>query len=212
MEKLVLELIDRFLENNLFLAYFIFFMSNVMQFLFPPYPADVVLVFQGYITVMGIENYGLLPILATAYAGTMTGALTVYCFGYAKGRKVLDYAFIKRFIKVKHRERAERLFQKYGAYAVFISKFVPGVNALLLLLAGMFRMKHRALILSVLMSTLIHNTAVVFLGRFLGDNMDRIMSFFKTYNRVAAGALLLSGLLYLAFRLTWGKGRSARNK
>lgn len=202
METLILNFINYVLEKNVFLVYVIFFISSVLQLVFPPFPSDVILVFQGYITTVS-KSFGFAPVLVNALLGTFVGSVIVYEFGRRKGSNVLDYKLVKRYIDEKHRRRAEKIFEKYGSYAIIVSKFVPGVNAIMLLFAGIFKMKARIVFPSIFVSALLHHILALLLGRFLGNNLSNVNKVLRTYNGIAIALFLIAASalgLFVYFR------------
>ena len=199
MEVLVLEFIRGILDSNIILTYVFFFISCILQLLFPPFPSDVVLIFQGYVTTAS-SAFNPLGVFCNAVTGTMLGSYLVYRFGYVNGGRVFQFGFVKKYIDKKHRERAEHLFEKYGNFAVFISKFIPGVNAILILLAGVFRVKSRPVLFAVFASVLVHHAAILLLGRYLGDNIAYVKKVISTYNWAVVSVLAILSVFYVVYR------------
>lgn len=191
MDTYILEFIDFFLDKNVFIVYMLFFLSNLMQMLFPPHPGDVILIFQGYTTTVH-GSYNLFLLYLNAMAASFLGSYILFKLGYHKGKDALDYKIVKRFIKEKHIKRAEKLFDRFGIYAIALSKFVPGVNALIIILAGTFKMNKRLAYISFLASSSVHHIILLLLGRFLGHNMDYIKDILKTYNSIVVVIILLA--------------------
>ncbi|MCX7921848.1 MAG: DedA family protein [Clostridia bacterium] len=200
MEALVLDFINGFVEKNVILVYILFFVSNMLQLVFPPHPGDVVLVFQGYLTTLK-GNFNFIPILFNAIAGTFIGSLIVYKFGFHKGDTVFKYRLIKKYIDEKHKKKAEKVFEKYGLYAIFLSKFIPGVNAILILFAGIFKVRSGVVYLSVLASSVVHHILVLLLGRFLGNNMQNVKRALSTYNGIVIALLVLTAIGIMVYKL-----------
>ncbi|MCX7746472.1 MAG: DedA family protein [Clostridia bacterium] len=201
MELFIIDFINNIIEKNVFVVYMIFFASSFLQIVFPPHPGDVVLVFQGYLTGLS-SSFNFFMILINAIIATLAGSLCVYELGYRKGQKVFEYKLVKKWIPVKHVKKAEKIFRKYGHFAVFASKFVPGVNMLILLFSGIFKVKRTEVYISIFFSTLIHHTLLVVLGKFLGNNMPYIKRIISTYNGIiiALLALFIIGAFILYFR------------
>ena len=199
MEKLLFDLIHYVLGKNVFLIYGFFFLSSFLQMIFPPHPGDVILVFQGYITTVS-DSVNFLPVLLTNLAATMAGSLCIYKLGYKNGESVLDFPLVKKYILQKHREKAAKLFDKYGYFAILISKFVPGVNAVMLLFAGIFKVRARHAYLSVLVSSLLHHIFCLLLGRWVGYNLQHIKRILTAYNVAIiifiSAAALVYGIYY----------------
>lgn len=183
MEKLIFELIYYVLGKNVLLVYGFFFLSSFLQMVFPPHPGDVILVFQGYLTTMG-GSFDFIPVLVTNLAATITGSLCIYKLGYKNGENVLEFRLVKKYILQKHREKAARLFDKYGYFAILISKFLPGVNAVMLLFAGIFKVRARHAFFSIFVSSLLHHIFCLVLGRLVGYNIQNIKHILATYNLI----------------------------
>lgn len=207
MEEYILDLINFFVGKNTFFVYVLFFISSFTQIVFPPYPGDVVLIFQGYVTVIN-SSYNIYLIYINAMLGTMAGSLLLYHLGYKNGEKVFQYKLVNKFISHKNWNRGRKLFEEYGVMAIFISKFIPGVNAIIIILSGVFKTKRYLAYTGFLLSTIVHHFVLVIIGRFLGNNMDYVKNIIHTYNVVimlTIGVLGCAFLLY-KFRLKKIKG------
>jgi membrane protein DedA with SNARE-associated domain len=183
MESLILDFVNYVLEKNIFIVYVFFFISAVLQLVFPPFPSDVILVFEGYVTTVS-QAFNFVPVLLNALAGTFIGSVIAYKVGFHNGSSVLEYKLIKRYIDEKHMKRAGRIFERYGSFAIIVSKFVPGVNAIMLLFSGIFKVKSKVVYSSILISSLLHHILALILGRLLGNNLSQINKVLKTYNGI----------------------------
>lgn len=198
METFILNFIENIVNRNVYLVYLVFYISSVLQMIFPPHPGDVILVFQGYLTTVS-RSFSFIAVLGIALAGTMTGTVLIHRFGFVNGDKVFRFRLVKKYVDDKHLRRARRLFDKYGAFAIFLSKFVPGINAIIVLFSGMFRMKLSSVLLSAFVSAVLHHVLVLLLGRFLGYNAERVKSIMTAYNStvMAVIAAILLGIFIL---------------
>lgn len=199
MDSYILDFVNFFLDKNVFVVYLLFFASNLMQMLFPPHPGDVILIFQGYISAIN-SSYNLLLLYLNAVTATFLGSHILFALGYHKGDSVFNLKIIKRFIKEKYIKRAEKLFKRFGVFAIALSKFVPGVNAIIIILSGTFKLNKRVAYLSFLLSAAVHHAVLLLLGRFLGHNMELIMEIIKTYNRVAIIVVVLAIVSFLVYK------------
>jgi membrane protein DedA with SNARE-associated domain len=118
--------------------YVIIFLTAALENLVPPFPSDVVVAFGAF--VVARTNHGtLLSVFLAVWAGNVAGAMVVYALGRRYGAERLE-----RRLAGKDAEsvdaRLHRLFDKYGLPAVFVSRFVPGVRAIVPGFAGATRM------------------------------------------------------------------------
>ncbi len=200
MEAAILEFITNILDKNAVIVYILFNVSCILQLLFPPYPADVVLVFQGYVTTKsGIFN--IAPIFINAVFGTFIGSYLVYRLGYTKGHMIFHNRFMRRYINEKTITKAQKLLDRFGWHAIFLSKFIPGVNAVIILLAGILKYKFRVFYTSVVSSILIHHIFALLLGRFFGHSLQRIKEILRTYNIVTLIVALIAIAGFVAYKI-----------
>ena len=199
MEVKVLELLKSFVHNHVFLAYAFFFISAFLQVTFPPYPGDTVIVVSGYITTMS-PNYPFLPVALTIIIAEIIGSIALFKLGYIEGDKVLSYPLVKKYIPECQANQAKDLFAKYGPWAIFTGKFIPGMNMVMLVLAGIFKLKQTPAMVSMVTSTIIQNFALIFLGRFVGKNLGHAKRMLATYNRAA---LIIGIIVILCIVLYW---------
>ena len=201
MEEYLISFVKNIVETNIFVSYLFFFISSLLQVTFPPYPGDTITVFSGYVTTVS-NSFGLTSVGINSISGTILGSYIIYKIGYLKGESVLNYKMVKMFFPEKKKKRAQELFDKYGAGAIFLSKFVPGVNTIIVLFAGIFKIKPYVAFVSFVSAAVIHNIILVFLGAFLGNNMEYIKLLISTYNMVVLiiiGILVLGAYLYFCF-------------
>ncbi len=81
----------------------------------------------------------------------------------------------------------------------FFSKFIPGLNPVIILFSGIFRIKSYIVYLSFISAAIIHNTGLVLIGRFLGNNIDSIKQFIRTYNIIVVCLILVVLLVLFVF-------------
>ena len=201
MEEYLISFVKNIVETNIYISYLVFFISSFLQVTFPPYPGDTITVFSGYVTTIS-NSFGLTSVGVNSMCGTILGSYIIYKIGYLKGESVLNYKIVKIFLPEKKKKKAQELFNKYGAGAIFLSKFVPGVNTIIILFSGIFKIKPYVAFVSFVSAAVIHNTVLVFLGAFLGSNMEYIKVLISTYNIVVfiiIGVLVVGAYLYFSF-------------
>lgn len=130
MQNFILNLINDVINNNVIVTYLFFFLSGILQLVFPPYPSDVIIVFEGYLTTLG-GQFHFAPVLINSILGSLVGSILVYWFGYKKGNEVLRYKIVLKYIDEKHIKRSEKVFHKYGKYGLILSKFIPGTSTIM---------------------------------------------------------------------------------
>jgi membrane protein DedA with SNARE-associated domain len=103
----------------------------------PPFPSDLVVAFGSFVAAQGSGT--VFGVFVFTWLGNVAGALVVYALGLRYGAQRLE-----RRLAGKHAEsrdaRIRAMFHRYGMPAVFVSRFIPGVRALVPVFAGALRL------------------------------------------------------------------------
>lgn len=208
MEDFLLNSIQNIINGNIILTYIFFFLSGVLQLVFPPFPSDVIIVLEGYLTTVG-RNFNFFLILLISTMGSLVGSIIVYWFGYSKGNEVLRYKIVLKYIDEKHIKRSEKVFHKYGKYGLIISKFVPGISSIMVLFSGVFRVKKRVYFTYIVFSIVLQQVIYLLIGRVIGNNINLVKRFFSIFNFVSIILILtlaVIGFIIYKYRKSKKKG------
>lgn len=160
----------------------------------PPFPSDVVVAFGSFVAAQGQGT--MLGVFLSVWVGNFAGAMLVYALGRRYGAERLE-----RRLAGKHAQtvdtRLRTLFKKYGMPAVFVSRFVPGVRAVVPAFAGALR-------LSVLWTAAMIATAsgiwyglITVIAFRVGSDWERLRDTVLQYSRaigIGATVILVLGI------------------
>ncbi len=111
-----------------------------------PLPEEPILLMAGAVAVElssggKVEGFDvqLLRVAADCAAGILIGDLLTFRMGRVLGKRVLRIPFVRRIATRTRRVRAERFFQRYGPWAIFIARFFAGVRLVMYFSAGASR-------------------------------------------------------------------------
>lgn len=90
-------------------------------------------------TMASLQGWSLWPLLIVAALGAWAGDQIGYVLGWRYRQSILEARFMRR--QRRHVARAKMVLQRYGLWAVAFSRFVPGLRAIVPLMAGVFRMR-----------------------------------------------------------------------
>ncbi len=164
-----------------------------------PIPSEVILPFSGYLASLGRLNIWL-AILVSTVAGT-TGSLVDYYIGM-KGldllarRKVLSNLLFDK----ARLGAAQRLFDKYGAAAVFLSRLIPGFRTLVSFPAGAVKMSLTKFIVYTTAGCLIWGTLLIYVGFYVGANWREVAGISRYIIIGFIAAILFVIIFYLIKR------------
>lgn len=108
-----------------------------------PIPEEPILLVAGYLA-FDLSSRGqsgfevqLLRMTLDCAVGILIGDLLCFHLGRKIGRGIFRFRFVKHIATRGRRVRAERFFQKYGAWSILIARFFAGVRLVMYFGAGM---------------------------------------------------------------------------
>lgn len=157
-----------------------------------PAPGDVAIMYGGYLTTNGTIPYPL------AYAAVVAGAVLGSACNLTISRRY-GRPFIQRFgryigITDQRMVRAERIFKRWGPWAIIVGRHIPGMRIVLSALSGILGVPYRVFIPCVLVSASIWAAIFLELGRRIGPRVRNLFGIFPAH----LIPWLLLGLILLA--------------
>jgi len=171
------------------LSYFGIILAMAIESACIPLPSEIIMPFSGYLVSTGTFNFHLVSWAGAL--GNLLGSLLAYYVGYYGGRP-----FILRFgkyilIRKEELARADRFFERWGSWAVFICRVLPIVRTFISLPAGISRMRIVPFILLTFFGSLPWCYLLTYIGKVMGENWEDIRGYFHRFDLVIAGILLL---------------------
>ncbi|WP_066649689.1 DedA family protein [Christensenella timonensis] len=155
--------------------------------IFPPIPSEVILTFGGFMTTY--TNMNMWGVVIAATIGSLAGALVLYGIGRILNAERLERWLngrLGRILRLKPEdvEKAQAWFEKRGAKAVFLCRFVPIVRSLISIPAGMTKMNMGKFVLFTAAGTFVWNLVLVNLGVFAGASWEVIADAIGVYANI----------------------------
>ncbi len=137
-------------------------------------PGDSLLFTAGLVSAGGLAHFGLhLPplwVLMVAFAlAAVVGNLVGYWIGYRAGPAIFNKPE-SRLFKAEYVERSHAFFERNGAKAIVLARFVPIVRTFATVMAGASRMTFRVYATYSLIGGVLWAAGVTALGYWLGQN------------------------------------------
>ncbi|MEK7564031.1 MAG: VTT domain-containing protein [Patescibacteria group bacterium] len=140
-------------------------------------------------------------LIALIFIATFLGGVV----GYEIGRYLLTlerFPFIKKIIKKEHIEKAHTFFDKYGLWAIVLSRFIPIVRTFMPIAAGVAKMHYYTFLKYSLISSILWSSSMTLLGYFLGQ----VFPVIKNYVSLLTVLIVLVSILPIAFEMAKKKG------
>jgi membrane protein DedA with SNARE-associated domain len=191
------ELLVRISELSPIWIYILLFTFAYVENLFPPSPSDIVIVIGG--SLIGVGYLSFVPALVFATGGSTAGFLTAFAIGWQFDKKLIHSGKIK-FINIQSIDKVESAFRKYGYYLIVVNRFLPGTRAVISFFAGMSRIDiHKTMFLSMI-SSLLWNIALLYMGITFGKNVAAVDHYLRTYSNIV---IVVTVLILTAFLVNY---------
>lgn len=205
MEQIITDFISKWGYTAIFI---LILLENVL----PVVPSEIILTFAGLLSVKSHLSIWTLLIIATI--ASFIGLLILYYICRLISEEKL-YRFVDRHgkwmkLKSKDLKRANDWFKKYGAWAVFLCRFVPVLRVLITIPTGINRMNVIQFTTLSLIGTTIWNFALILLGRLLSDSFDALMNGIHTYSRIMYIIIIIIAVIYFVIRYLMKRRRSVK--
>ena len=155
-----------FAETGLFYGFFL--------------PVDYLLFLAGMFVATGKLDVNIYVLIAGLMAAAISGNFTGYWFGRKTGpvlyQRKDSFFFKKRFLKA-----AEAYYNKQGAFALIMGRFVPIVRTFAPIIAGVVKLDFRKFALYNILGAILWIASLTLLGYFLGKKFEREINQYLLY-------------------------------
>lgn len=172
---------------------------------FPPLPADTVVAFGAFLAARGQAT--LLGAFLATWLGNVSGALLVYMIGRRYGARYA-HQWMTRFGGANSESRLQAMYERRGIAALFLSRFIPGLRALVPPFAGALHIPALRATLAIAIASGIWYGVVTWIAYRVGSDWEALQDRLRGAGTTAA---LLAGALAL-LALGWYLIRRRRNK
>jgi membrane protein DedA with SNARE-associated domain len=161
-------------------------------------PSEAISPFAGYLVSEG--KMGFLGAVTAGVLGNLVGSCIAYAIGLWGGRE-LWFRYGKYVgVRAHHLAVAEKWFDRYGEFTVFISRCLPVVRTFISFPAGAARMNFAKFIFYTLLGCIPWVCALTYFGYTLGENWETIGDYLH-YLDYAVAVALVGGAVYVLWRL-----------
>jgi len=195
VKDFIIEFAQNIVAKNILLSYIFFFVSQSLQVLFPPYPGDMILIIEGYLSEEA--NLNIYIVIANAVISTSLSSIFLYNIGRKKQEKILHSKIVTFLFGTSKITKLSKLFIKFGAIVIILSKFIPGIFSLTILSAGIFKVKKKFAYLSIIIISFFHNLTLILLGKLVRENWSMILRKIDVYNRYIILLVVTMFIIYL---------------
>jgi len=179
--------------------YGILALAAAVENVFPPAPADTIVAFGAFLAARG--GASLTGVFLACWLGNVAGALLMFLFGRRLGAPAL-YGRFRTLANPESQARVLELYRRWGMMALFFTRFVPAVRAVVPPLAGALHLPAVGSIVAISVASAIWYGVIAWLAYGVGSNWELLLERITDIGRTSGiGALvvivLVAGGVYL---------------
>jgi membrane-associated protein len=197
-------------EGGFYVVLFVIFAETGLFFGFF-LPGDYLLFLAGMFVATGRLDVNIFVLLSGLMVAAILGNFTGYWFGRKTGPVLYQredtFFFKKRFLKA-----AEAYYNKQGAFALIMGRFVPIVRTFAPIIAGVVKLDFRKFALYNILGAILWIASLTLLGYFLGKKFEKEISQYLLYIILGFITITTIPVLYAFFRRRSGLNQTDNNK
>ncbi len=151
--------------NLSYLLLFIVLFCETGLVILPFLPGDSLLFAAGSLSALGSFNIWILLVICIAAA--FIGDTVNYWIGHFFGERL--FAKDRAFLKKAHLKKAQEFYEKHGAFAIVLARFVPIVRTFAPCVAGISKMKYSHFMIYNLLGGVLWVSLFILTGHFFGN-------------------------------------------
>lgn len=146
----------------------------------PPIPADTFVLFGAFLAAAGAAD-PLVVFLVTWFCN-VAAALGMYSFAWHHGDRFFRTTVGRHLLNPAQLRQIEHFYGRFGHPAIFMSRFLPGLRALVPVFAGVSRVPLRNVVPPLAFASALWYGFLVWIGATAGRNWEAIQAAFSRYS------------------------------
>ena len=185
-------------------SYFEIFIALGLGIVGLPVPDETLMAYAGFLVFQGELNY--LYTVLVAFTGTSCGITIGYVLGKTFGNPFIKKYASKMHVNPDDIQNAEKFYNRYGKFALFIGYFIPGVRHLTAIFAGTSLMPYCTFALFAYTGGFLWTITLVSLGYFLGEHWRHVYMYSHRY----IIPVVLVSIIVLGIAVYWKTSNSMK--
>jgi len=166
-----------------------------------PLPSEIIMPFAGWILIKDQSLSAAYTLVAGAYGalGCAIGSAIAYGIGIWGGRPLLER--YGKYILISHHDldMADRWFNRYGSWSIFLSRLLPVVRTFISLPAGIARMHFIKFLIYTFLGSFIWCAGLAYGGYLLGEHWEQIRTIMRPFDPFII-AIIIAFIAFYIYR------------
>lgn len=184
------------------LIYIALGLAAAIENIFPPLPADV-MVIAGAV-VAGAGEMNALLIFLAVWVGNVGSALGVYWMGRSYGHRLFQGRFGRALLAPRQLEALGVAYHRWGFAIVFFSRFLPVFRPIVPVFAGLARLGFLRTAFPLAAASALWYGLLVYLGNAAGANWYAVLDFLS---RFGVSMWIVAGMGIVILLVWWWRTR-----
>jgi membrane protein DedA with SNARE-associated domain/uncharacterized tellurite resistance protein B-like protein len=173
----------------------------------PPVPSDAAVALGAFLSNRGVTTP--LGVFVVTWLANLAGAAAVYFAARRYGRSLFATSTGRRLLAPRSLAIIEREYMRFGVAGIFVSRFLPGIRAVVPPFAGLVNLSPLRTLIPMGIASAIWYGGITVLGVVIGAEWDRINHIILGVNRTLA---VITALLILVALLAYLRNRRRRQR
>ncbi len=181
-------------------------LAALIEYLFPPFPGDTVVVIGGAWAAREARSFVLVHLVLTL--GSMVGMASTWRLGVALAGRIRHAAPGSRLfgLEVGRIQKAQLLMRRQGSWLLVSNRFLPSFRSVLFVAAGAAEVPLWKTLLLGTISAAAFNGILLAVGAAVGTNAEKIAQFFRQFRTFSIAAVTFVVVVLLG-RFLWRRHR-----
>lgn len=184
------------------LVYAVLGAGSALENILPPVPADTFILLGGFLAGRGRADAWL--VFGVTWTCNVASALAVYWTGHRYGRSFFEVGMGRHILNGHQLGRVQRFYRRWGTPAIFLTRFLPGLRAVVPAFAGVTHRGFVSVALPLAAASAIWYGILVWVGATTARNLGTIVGWLESANRWLLAVALLIGAGVVAW---WWRSR-----
>jgi membrane protein DedA with SNARE-associated domain len=180
--------------------------ASFIEYVFPPFPGDAVVVLGAWYAVEGKVSWPIAFLAVTI--GAVLGALADYGIGRWLAPRLDARASRRGALSAERLARFHQAYQRWGAALLLLNRFLPGVRGFIFVGAGAAGVPLGRVLFLGAVSAAVWNGLLLAAGRLLVKSLPELLELFREYSLAAWVVMGLITLAGAGFVLHRRRGRA----
>jgi len=163
-------------------VYLVIGVLATIENIIPPVPADTAVALGAFLSQRGLTTPW--NVFLVTWVANNVGAIAVYVATRSYGRSILSGPIGRRLLSPAAVAAIEREYIRFGVAGIFITRFLPGIRAVVPAFAGLVKLSAPRALIPVAVASGIWYGALTAAAAFLGARWDTVVGMVSEINAV----------------------------